>query len=97
MRLRITRWATRDQDGDRIETLTTCGQSIQEAGVSLPARSPTQRCPIVTADRPSMLKAIRLSSTSTINRRRQSIFHFETPDFAARLHRLVRRLTSSQR
>ena len=34
MRLRITQWATRDQDGDRIETLTTYGQWFQAAGAS---------------------------------------------------------------
>ena len=45
LRLRIARRATRDQDGDRIETLTTCGQMIQEAGVSLTAWSHMQRRP----------------------------------------------------
>ncbi|QDV84021.1 hypothetical protein TBK1r_29640 [Stieleria magnilauensis] len=34
MRPRIIQWATRDQDAYRTKTLTTCGQRIQEAGVS---------------------------------------------------------------
>ena len=53
MRLRITRWATRNQNVYRTKTLTTYGQRIQEAGVSLRGWSPTQLRPTVTTHQPS--------------------------------------------
>ncbi|WP_372897545.1 hypothetical protein, partial [Stieleria sp.] len=61
MRLRITQRATRDQDGDRTKTLTTCGRRIQETGVSLTGWSHAFAEPIDTARQPSKRRAIRLS------------------------------------
>ena len=65
MRLRITRRGTRDQEDARTKTMTTYGQTIQEAVVSLAARSPTQLHPAFTAHRPPKRKAIWIESPST--------------------------------
>ncbi|QDV87526.1 hypothetical protein TBK1r_65570 [Stieleria magnilauensis] len=83
-RLRITRWTTRDQDDCYTKTLTTCGQRIQEAGVSLSGWSLTQRRSTVTADQPPKRRAIQLSSTVAITRSRRTINHFKNHTSAAR-------------
>ncbi|QDV82631.1 hypothetical protein TBK1r_15630 [Stieleria magnilauensis] len=74
MRLRFTQWATRDQDGARTKTLTTCGQRIQEAGASLAGWSHAFAQPIDTARQASKWKAIRLSST-TVHRTVRAFGH----------------------
>ena len=67
MRLWITQWATRDQNVARNKTLTTCGQWIREAGVSLPGWSHAFTQPIDAARQPSKRKAIRFSSTQRLS------------------------------